>query len=219
VTATASAGYAFVDWTEGGSEVSTSAVYAFTASASRNLVANFAPIFTIITSASPSAGGTTSGDGTFLDGSSVTVNATANSAYTFVNWTEGGVEVSTSASYTFAATANRALVANFTLRVVDLQITAATAVRSGSKIVVTVTVENVGDEAALAVKIAAKKDALLGTKTTSNRVPVLFGDLYPGHWHTEQLIFGAVKRGSQMLRLRLTYTGGVESPSFIVTVP
>ena len=39
---------------------------------------------------------------------------TANAGYNFVNWTEGGATVSTLASYTFTATADRALVANFT---------------------------------------------------------------------------------------------------------
>ncbi|NJD11321.1 MAG: hypothetical protein FIB01_13095 [Gemmatimonadetes bacterium] len=41
VTATAAVGYRFVNWTEGGTEVSTSASYAFTATANRTLVANF----------------------------------------------------------------------------------------------------------------------------------------------------------------------------------
>ena len=41
VLATANAGYGFVNWTEGGVVISTSASYTFTASASRSLVANF----------------------------------------------------------------------------------------------------------------------------------------------------------------------------------
>ena len=41
VTATANPGYTFLDWTENGNQVSTSASYTFTASANRNLVANF----------------------------------------------------------------------------------------------------------------------------------------------------------------------------------
>ena len=43
VVATANAGYNFVNWTEGGVEVSASASYAFAASANRNLLANFTP--------------------------------------------------------------------------------------------------------------------------------------------------------------------------------
>ena len=42
VTATANQGYHFVNWTENGTEVSTSATYSFTATANRTLTANFA---------------------------------------------------------------------------------------------------------------------------------------------------------------------------------
>ena len=41
VTATANPNYAFLNWTEGGAEVSTNATYTFNAEASRTLVANF----------------------------------------------------------------------------------------------------------------------------------------------------------------------------------
>ena len=43
VVATANAGYAFVNWTENGTPVSTSTSYTFTAGADRSLFANFAP--------------------------------------------------------------------------------------------------------------------------------------------------------------------------------
>jgi hypothetical protein len=43
VVATANPGYFFVNWTEGGTPVRTSASYTFTATADRTLVANFAP--------------------------------------------------------------------------------------------------------------------------------------------------------------------------------
>lgn len=46
VTATANTGYNFVNWTENGSAVSTSATYTFSISANRNLVANFTAIST-----------------------------------------------------------------------------------------------------------------------------------------------------------------------------
>ena len=71
--------------------------------------------YTIAVSANPSAGGTVTGGGTVNSGTSVTVTATPNSGYTFANWAEGGVQVSTSASYTFNATANRTLVASFSI--------------------------------------------------------------------------------------------------------
>ena len=114
VTATPSANYTFVNWTESGTTVSTSANYTFTASANRTLVANFTPTYLISTSASPVSGGTTAGAGTYVSGSSVTVTATPSANYAFVNWTESGTTVSTSASYTFTASTNRTLVANFT---------------------------------------------------------------------------------------------------------
>jgi PKD repeat protein len=114
--ATANAGYNFVNWTEGATEVSTSANYSFTANANRTLVANFTPVvYTISTSASPSAGGTTSGGGSYTAGAMATVTASANSGYSFANWTEGGTTVSSSPSYVFTVSANRTLVANFTV--------------------------------------------------------------------------------------------------------
>lgn len=113
VVATANTGYAFANWTEGGTLVSTAPSYSFTASANRTLVANFVQGFTVAVSASPSMGGAVTGAGTYISGSNVTVVAVANGWYVFVNWTEGSTPVSTSATYTFTASANRTLVANF----------------------------------------------------------------------------------------------------------
>src|SRR5207302_10090528 len=88
VTATANAGFAFVNWTEGGNVASTSASFSFTLTANRNLVANFTQqTFTIAVSASPANGGTVSGGGTFPANSSQTVTATPNAGFAFVNWT------------------------------------------------------------------------------------------------------------------------------------
>ena len=116
VGATASNGYGFVNWTEGGAVVSSSASYSFVASGDRTLVANFAPIYTITTSSSPAVSGTTSGGGSYPGGSSVTVGATANAGYGFVNWTQDGSAVTNAASYSFVAAGNRSLVANFSPR-------------------------------------------------------------------------------------------------------
>jgi uncharacterized repeat protein (TIGR02543 family) len=117
VTATPAAGYNFVNWTEGGTAVSTSASYTFNITANRNLVANFAQQiqnYTLTTSVAPAGGGTSSiPSATYASGTSVTVTAIPAAGYNFVNWTEGGTAVSTSASYTFNITANRNLVANF----------------------------------------------------------------------------------------------------------
>lgn len=56
VLASANGGYNFVNWTEGGAEVSASASYTFTASANRTLVANFVGDILIV----PREGGSTS---------------------------------------------------------------------------------------------------------------------------------------------------------------
>ncbi|MEI8086405.1 MAG: MBG domain-containing protein, partial [Paludibacter sp.] len=53
LTATANSGYSFVDWTEGGSHVSSNATYSFTASAGRTLVANFIAVLTVTGTLSP----------------------------------------------------------------------------------------------------------------------------------------------------------------------
>lgn len=117
VVATPSAGYGFVNWTEGGTPVSSNASYSFTASANRTLVANFilqgGTMRTISTSSSPAGAGTTSGAGSYADGTEATVTATANPGYKFAKWKQGGASVSTSASYTFPVSADRALVAVF----------------------------------------------------------------------------------------------------------
>jgi parallel beta-helix repeat protein len=116
VSATPNQDYAFVNWTENGTVVSSASNYSFTATANRNLVANFELVeFTVITSSNPTIGGNTSGGGTFTSGSNVTVSATPNQDYTFVNWTENGTVVSSASNYSFTATANRNLVANFEL--------------------------------------------------------------------------------------------------------
>lgn len=135
VTASANSGYAFTNWTENGSVVSSSTSYTFNLNANRNLVANFTTVnYTITASASPSAGGTVGGGGTFPAGSSRTVTATANSGYTFANWTENGGVVSSSASYTFTLNGNRSLVANFTLNPVNYTITVSASPSPGGTV-------------------------------------------------------------------------------------
>lgn len=114
VAAGAATGYRFVNWTEGGSVVSTNASYTFTVNSNRNLLANYSlNTYTISTSSSPSAGGSTSGGGTYTHGSLATVTATPSAGYFFVSWSEGGSTVSDSESYTFTLSSNRTLVANF----------------------------------------------------------------------------------------------------------
>ena len=116
VGAAANAGYRFVNWTEGGTEVSASAEYIFAVTGDRTLIANFSQNpqqYAITVNADPAAGGTVTGGGTYDKDSQATVGAAANAGYRFVNWTEGGTEVSTTAAYAFTVTADRILAANF----------------------------------------------------------------------------------------------------------
>ena len=114
VTATPNSGYAFVNWTEGGAEVSTEASYSFTVSGNRALVANFVAVYAITTSPYPNGYGTTSGGGTYRNGDNVSLVSTPKAGYAFLNWMEGNLEVSTSPTYSFTAAADRTLTARFT---------------------------------------------------------------------------------------------------------
>ena len=114
-TATPNAGFAFLNWTDNGTIVSTNSSYTLAMDVNHSLVANFVPVFTVTTSSAPVAGGTTTGDGTYNGGANVTVIATPNAGYVFTNWTEGGLVVSSNATFTFAAASDRDLVANFAL--------------------------------------------------------------------------------------------------------
>ncbi|MBK8036067.1 MAG: putative Ig domain-containing protein [Verrucomicrobiaceae bacterium] len=114
-TATPNAGFAFLNWTDNGTIVSTNSSYTLAMDVNHSLVANFVPVFTVTTSAAPIAGGTTTGDGSYSGDENVTVVATPNAGYVFTNWTEGGLVVSSNATFTFAAASDRDLVANFAL--------------------------------------------------------------------------------------------------------
>ena len=117
LTATPNLGFAFVDWTEGGVQVSTDATYTFMVTGDRTLVANFTdtPVdYTVTVTANPTAGGMVTGGGLFVQGTNCTVNAIANEGYIFSNWTENNTVVSTDAEYTFTIQGDRDLVANFT---------------------------------------------------------------------------------------------------------
>lgn len=119
VTASANSGYRFVNWTESGNQVSTSANYNFTLNQNRILVANFRQVpqtYSINLRALPARGGTVSGVGTFPAGSRRTVRAVPKPGYRFVRWIEGGVTKSTLRRYTFILNGDRTLVARFQRR-------------------------------------------------------------------------------------------------------
>jgi len=132
LVATPATNFAFVNWTQSGAVVSSTANYSFTVTSNRTLVANFAAGSAISTTVFPTSGGTTTGGGSYSNGASATVTATTNANYKFVNWTENGTAVSTSASYTFTVSSNRLLVANFTNLVVNLAVLFSQPPSSGS---------------------------------------------------------------------------------------
>jgi M6 family metalloprotease-like protein len=116
VAATPNTNFGFVNWTDLGTPVSTSASYTFTLSNTRSLVANFAASQCTLNVSAGSGGSAaiTAGGATGDCGRSVTVTATANTNFGFLNWTEAGTPIATAASYTFTLSSTRSLVANFT---------------------------------------------------------------------------------------------------------
>lgn len=113
LSAIANTGYAFVNWTEAGVIVSSSALYPFPAAANRTLVASFQPVYQLTLASSSTAMGTVAGAGTFIVGTNVTATAAAKPGYVFLNWTEGGAVIATTPAYTLTLLNQRTFVANF----------------------------------------------------------------------------------------------------------
>ena len=173
LVATAETGYEFVNWTEGGTEVSTSASYSFTVNSARTLVANFQAIqYTISASASPWAGGTVSGGGSYNYGDTCTLRASFQSGYVFSKWTENGTQVSTSSTYSFTVSGNRTLVAVFTLRTYTIS---ASASPSGGGTVSGAGTKNHGSTATL---VATANTGYVFSKWTENGTQVSTSSTY-----------------------------------------
>jgi len=115
ISAESNPGYVFVNWTEGGNEVSINESITFVVESNRTLVANFnaLPGFYTMLSSNPLIGGMTTGGGFYAPGASVVIEASVNPGYEFVNWTEGGNVVSVNESYTYIIGSTRTFVANF----------------------------------------------------------------------------------------------------------
>ena len=117
LTATANAGYNFINWTKGNDVVSTEPSYTFTVTESGAYIANFEeiiiPTYEVTVTANPAEGGTVTGNGVYEEGETVTVTAAPSEGFAFQNWTENGEIVSEEAEYTFVVTADRNLVAHF----------------------------------------------------------------------------------------------------------
>ena len=114
LTATANAGYTFVNWSMNGQTVSSNATYTFTVTDGGEYVANFElNSYEITATANPTVGGTIEGAGTYNHFETATLTATAATGYDFVNWTLGGQVVSESETFMFQVTGAAAYVANF----------------------------------------------------------------------------------------------------------
>ncbi len=106
--------YAFLNWTCGGSVVSTNMEFSFTVLENQTYTANFvANSCNITTAMNPANSGTVTGAGIYAIDSICTLTATPAEGYTFVNWTENGVVASISSTYQFVVTGSRTLQANF----------------------------------------------------------------------------------------------------------
>ena len=94
VTATANAGYRFVNWTKGSDEVSTDASFSYTVPAGDvTLIANFELItYTLITSTNDENKGTVIVDGVCTHGSTVTLTATPKVGYKLLYWSDRSTE-------------------------------------------------------------------------------------------------------------------------------
>ena len=118
LTATSNDHYDFVNWTEAGAVVSTTAEYSFIVTKDIELTANFQEHakYTITAVANDENMGTVTGGREYYIGESVTLKATAKSGYVFAGWADGEkndtrtVTVSGNATYTanFQAIAPRA---------------------------------------------------------------------------------------------------------------
>ena len=125
LTATANTGFDFVNWSKDGVVVSMDATYSFTVTESGNYVANFSrDSYQITATANPAEGGTITGAGTYEQGQICTLTATAAEGYSFSNWTKDGVVVSSNPSYSFTVTENAAFVANFSLNMYMVTVSA-----------------------------------------------------------------------------------------------
>lgn len=105
-------GYGFIEWSEGGTQVSTEADYTFTVTGGRNLTAQFGCVYEIEVVADPEAGAIVTGSGTYWEGETVTITVEPNENYTFLNWTDDGNVVSEEMEYTFTATKDCTIVAH-----------------------------------------------------------------------------------------------------------
>jgi uncharacterized repeat protein (TIGR02543 family) len=121
VTATPNAGYTFVNWTDTGVVVSTSASYTFPINTNRTLVANFLiNSYTLTTVATNGTVVKNPVQATYNNGTTVALTATPNTGYTFTSWS-GDANGSTN-PLTVTMNANKNITANFTINTYTLTV-------------------------------------------------------------------------------------------------
>ena len=116
VNAVANSGYAFINWTEDGNQVSVDPSYTFTVTGDRILVAHFEEQqqqYTITTNVTPTNSGTVTGGGTYYSGDTCTLNAIPAQGYQFEQWKTNGQHVSNEPTYSFVVTGNATYTAYF----------------------------------------------------------------------------------------------------------
>ena len=112
LTATANAGYQFVNWTVDGKTLTDNPL-TLTVNANVNAVANFAAIeHTVTATVNDATMGSVEGAGTYNEGATATLTATANAGYQFVSWTVGG-ETLTENPLSLTVTADIEVLATF----------------------------------------------------------------------------------------------------------
>ncbi|WP_010417105.1 InlB B-repeat-containing protein [Anaerophaga thermohalophila] len=95
ISATPDEGYHFINWTEGETEVSTSAEYTFSATEDKVLTANFEiNQYTLTTEANNTLYGLTTGDGIYDYATEVSVEAFPEGGYGFSHWVSNSDSVS-----------------------------------------------------------------------------------------------------------------------------
>ena len=127
-------GFKFISWELGGTIVSTSEKYTFTASKNANFVVSFEalPDNTVEIAATASAGGSVSGAGTYQRGKTVSLIATPDKGFRFVNWTSKNLIISTNAKFHFIANSDVDYTANFEPVPDTLMVTVAVTAEHGS---------------------------------------------------------------------------------------
>jgi len=113
VKATPNNGYAFVNWTANGTEVSTNTSYTFVITANTNLVANFKVItYTLNVTAQNGTVSKNPDQQNYNSGTAVVLTATPNSGYEFTSWS--GDATGSNNPLTVTMNANKNITANFT---------------------------------------------------------------------------------------------------------